>query len=160
MQKRDTVGKISSDLLQKKQGPVRVLDQAAEMQRDWPQLLIENVMESRKVHPSDFYIDVQVKAEPLMPNVIRPYFVAKIHCPTPNYDQNLFKYNAATEQIEFLWTIPDRETCKYLLKHAAIVDKSEWDLLKFVQDFKDGILFKKMKILNGEKLETPELENK
>lgn len=160
MQKRETVGKISSDLLQKKQAPVRVMDQAAEMQKDWPQLLIENVMESRKVHKGDIYIDVQVKTEPLMPNVIRPYFVAKTSCPTPNYDQNLFRYDHKTEQIEFLWSVPDRETCHYLLNNAHLVEKSEWDLLRFVQEFKDGTLFKKMKMLNGEKLETPELEKK
>ena len=99
----------------------------------------------------------ETKCEPLLPNTYRNYFIDRQTCPTPNYDQAVYRYNRKKEQIEYIWSIPDRETCHHLRINAMHVVPRERELLSFVLKFADGTLFKLCKKLNGEKLETPEL---
>src|SRR5882672_8312014 len=118
--KRQTVGKIAHDLLNKTDvydKSVTVIDQQRESQKDYIKELLEAVERGRKRWPADFYIHVETKVEPLMLNTLRHYFIDKGACPTPFYDQSVFRYNSAVEQIEYLWTIPDKETCEHLIFH-------------------------------------------
>jgi len=95
-----------------------------------------------------------------MPNVIRNYFYGRRSCPTPNYDQVVYKYHFKDDNLEFLWVIPSREICKHMMAHAIEIDPSEWQLLTYVQKFADGSLFKLAKKLNGEKEDSIELKDK
>lgn len=108
---------------------------------------------------TDFFIVVITKKEPLMPNVIRNYFFARRSCPTPDYDQIIYKYNSKVGDFELIWVIPSRDTCFLFKRNALHVRHEEKKLLKFILDFSDGTLFKLAKKLNGEKLKTLELEN-
>jgi hypothetical protein len=132
-------------------------------EKDYLKNLIECAEINRKKFDGDFYILTTVKNEEIfnkylpMP-VLREYFIALKDCPTPNYDQNLYFYNSKLEQIEFIWSIPDRETSQMLHANRDIVDESEKWLLKFVLDYADGTLFRLMKSRNGEQIDSPLLD--
>jgi hypothetical protein len=109
-----TVGQVSQELLEKNpsQG-VNAIDQGNAMLADFPKNVVECIKTHRKIFPKDFYVVVLNKVEPLMKNVVRNYYFGRLTCPTPNYDQSVYKYNRDKEQIDFLWVIPSKEVCLY-----------------------------------------------
>lgn len=155
--KKKTVGHISSELAQKAPESGSVVEKAKEMSQDYMKNLLEAVDRGYKDYPNDFYVVVVTKNEKLMPNVFRNYFFNALACPTPTYDQTLFRYNRQAGRIEYIWTIPSKDACIYLLKNAHLVVKEEKQLLEFVQMFADGTLFKMAKKFNNEKDDSPEL---
>lgn len=172
MYKRQTVGKISSDLLNKTPETRDPIEIQREMQKDYVDNLIMAVNHALKkidcshLHtnspceydknsfPGDFFVVVITKKEPLMQNVIRNYFIARSTCPIPDYDQAVYKYHADKEIIEFIWVIPSKDACLIMKDNAVEVHKDEKQLLQFVLDFADGTLYKKCKLLNGEKVDS------
>lgn len=100
----------------------------------------------------DFYVVGILKKEKLLENVIRNYWVPTITCPTPTYDQTLYKYDHRKDDIQFMWVIPDRETCLTLFENKDIVVPQERSLLQFIIDFYDGTLLQKAKRFNGESI--------
>lgn len=157
-EKRDTVGKISSELLQKDMGPVPVIDQQREMQKDYIDNLIQCVERSKKDFPGDFFVVVETKTEPLMPNVMRNYFFARWTCPTPTYDQSIYKYNKKDERIEYIWTLPSRDACYYIKNNLDKITNEEQQLAFFVMSLFDGSLLRKSQKLNNERQGSIELE--
>jgi hypothetical protein len=90
-----------------------------------------------------------------MPNVFRNYFFARSTCPTPDYDQSVFKYNRADDAIEYIWTVPSKDTCFHLKENYLEVSAKERELLNFVFEFFDGTLYTKSKKLNNEEAKSP-----
>ena len=106
----------------------------------------------------DFFVEVVIKKERLMPQILpRLWALDRATCPTPFFDQDCYKYNHKDDAIEFIWSIPSPETCKQLKLNALTLSQPDRELLKFVLDYENGILYKLMKILNNEKPGTPEL---
>ena len=159
---RATVGKISQELLQKNEGPINIIDQGREMRKDYVTNLQQSIERYKdRWHNQDFYIVVIQKTERLMTNVLRNFFFGRLSCPTPDYDQTLFKFNSKTQELEFIWAIPSKDACIYLLNNKNYVQESEHELLQFVLDFKDGKLFALAKKLNKEvDLETPIIDKR
>ncbi len=158
MIRNKTIGSVVSDLSQKQTEKTSIVEQQTAMQEDYMKNLTLAVDRGYKKYDGDFFIHVETKAEKLLPNTFRNYFIDRLTCPTPNYDQSVFRYNRKSGQIEYLWTIPDRETCFHLKDHALEVVAAEQGLLSFVLKFDDGTLFKMMKKYNGEKLESIEIK--
>lgn len=154
---KKTVGKTVSELSSKKTENISVIDQQREMQKDYMKNLLDAVDRGYKKYNGDFFVHVETKAEPLLPNTFRSYFIDRLSCPTPNYDQSVFRYNRVKGEIEYLWTIPDRATAHHLIESALEVAPEERELLNFVLKFSDGTLFKLCKKFNNEKLDSPEL---
>ena len=149
--KRRTVGQEALDIFQKGTYEVSPVALQEQMLRDYYQNLIDCALNNRKVYNGRFFIVVLTKNERLMRNVFRNYFFARKTCPTPDYDQSVFRYDHANESIDYLWTIPSQDACHHLLDNASQVHKSERELLEFVAKFKRGELFRLAKKLNGEK---------
>lgn len=159
MQDGKTVGQISTELSQKPQDKVKVIDQADANQQDYIQELINCAEINKKLIDGDFYITVETKAERLLQKVFRNYFYATLACPTPKNDQSVFKYSAKDEQISYLWTVPCEDACIYLRNNALLVDPAERESLMFVLDYYSGDLLKLAKRLNGEADDSPLLVN-
>jgi len=159
--KRETVGKVSSDLLQKQTSSISPIDLTSELLTDYEKNINECVANLRAIDSTgDYYIVVITKKEPLMHNVLRNYFMGRRSCPTPDYDQTVYKYTCENDHIEFLWTIPSRDTCILLLQNKSKVAREEHGLLDFVIKFYEGTLFELAKKLNGEvSLESPLLSS-
>lgn len=157
-EKRETVGSISLELSQQKPQTQSPIELEKSMQENYMNELIYCVHAARKNLVGDFFVVVITKNEKLMPNVFRNYFMSRISCPTPDYDQSVYKYHANEEKIEYVWTIPSREASFYLKDNADLVDESEHELLRFVLDFASGELAIRGKKLNGEKIDSILLE--
>lgn len=100
----------------------------------------------------DFFISSLLKKEKLLENVLRNYFVPSKVCPTPSYDQTLYRYDSRKEDIEFIWTVPDKETCLTFKENVTKIVPEEQALLGFVLDFYSGALYRKAKEFNGEEM--------
>lgn len=155
-EKRDTVGKISQELKKKAPETTNVNEQGEWMTKDYLANLYECLLKYSQNNPlTDFFIEVQTVKTRLLDNVIRNYFIARLSCPTPNYDQTVWQYKYKDEELFLTWTIPNREHCFKLLKNAAIIDPSIRELTNQVIAFDDGTLYKLSKKLNNEdKLES------
>jgi len=152
---KDTVGKISLELSQKEAPTRDPIELQREMHKDYEKHIIECI-ESNKNHlDGDFYVEVITKKERLMPNVLRNYFFATQACPTPTWDQAVYKYHRLDEQVRFLWVVPSKDTCELFTYNALEIDKSEHELLNFVLQFNDGSLLRLAKKLNGEEEHSP-----
>ena len=151
MAKKKTVGAISSELLVKADNNHTVIDQTNEQLSEWEASLFETIEKTKKAWPNkDFFVVVITKQERLMPNVFRNYFFTRFSCPTPDYDQTLYKYNFRDDIVDFVWVIPSRDTCMHLKENALLVVPEERGLLEYVLLFADGSLAKLCNKLNGE----------
>jgi len=150
MEKRDKVGKIATDLLAKADDKHTVIDQMEENLTDYDKNIWLCVEDAKKKYPNNFYIVVETKKERLLENVIRNFFFSRFSCPTPTWDQTVYKYHRKRDFLEFLWVVPSKDTCKYLTFNQMDVVESERELLKFVLSYNDGTLLKVAKKLNGE----------
>jgi hypothetical protein len=146
---REKIGKISTDLLVKPE-ITNPIDQAYECLTEYDKNIFECIDAHKGTYKGNFYIVVLTKKERLMQNVIRNYFMARSTCPSPDFDQVVYHYNALDESIEFLWVLPSKDTCEYLKFHMLLLPSEQKELLGFVLSFYDGSLTKLCKKLNGE----------
>lgn len=164
---KKTIGSIATELKQKQDSNLNPQDIQQATEQEYLDNLIWSVQHARKkvdcadeeckkncdtrsAMIGDFYIVGILKKERLLDNVLRNYFIPTLSCPTPHFDQTLYKYNAQKEDIEFLWVIPDRETCEMFKENKDKIVPEERSLLKFILDYYDGTLFQLAKKLNGE----------
>ena len=153
--KRDTVGKLSSELLQSDtHADHSAGEQMQEQLADYEKNVLERVDHGKTVYPADFYLVVIAKREKLMPNAFRLYYFHRLSCPSPDYDQTVYKYHRSDDMLEFLWVVPAKLVIKEMIAHKHELDPSVYQLLKFVIEFMDGTLDKKARELNGEPLVT------
>lgn len=150
MTNRKTIGALSRDLLQQKFDTRDPIELQRAMQQQYIDNLIACAEKNRATFKGNFFIVVITKKEPLMPNVFRNYFFARHSCPTPDYDQAVYRYNDKAQEIEYLWCVPDRETCFIFLENKDKVIFEETDLLQTIIDFETGVLYKVAKKFNNE----------
>lgn len=149
--KKKTVGKLALELAQKAYDDTHTAhDQMEESLSDWDKNIFECIDKSKKDYAGDFYLVVITKKERLLTNVLRNYFMTRVSCPTPDYDQAVYRYNKKDESLDFLWVIPSKDACLMLKDNAILIMPEERQLLQFVLDFADGSLFQLAKKLNGE----------
>lgn len=173
--KKETVGKVASELMQKAPDTLDPIEIQRAAQKDYIDNLIWAVQHMQKkvdcshlvkkdapgtsLHQEcsirepwmgDHYIVVTCKAEKVLHNVLRNLFHTQRYCPTPTYDQSVYKYHAAEEKVEYLWTIPDAQTCEAFIRNPGHVLAEEQLLLEMILQFDSGMLLKKCKQLNGE----------
>lgn len=156
---RETVGKISSDLIAKPLETTSAVEQMREQLADYDKNVLECVQRSKKDFPDDFYVVVLTKRERLMQNVIRNYFYGRLSCPTPDWDQTVYKYKRKTDDIIFMWVIPSKQVCEEMTMNKHLIPVEEYRLLEYVLAFNDGTLLRLAKDLNGEKEESVELRD-
>ena len=167
MTENKTVGAIASELQKKTPDSIDPIEIQRATEREYLDNLVwcikhaqkkvdcsaiegHDACKDRPAMDGDFYIAALLKKEKLLENVLRNYFVPTLACPTPHFDQTIYKYNAAKEDLEFLWVVPDQETCEVFLENKEKIVPAEQALLKYVLEYYDGTLFNMAKKLNGE----------
>lgn len=149
--KRKTVGQISSELIVNGMDNTHSAEeQMREQLNDYELNINESIRKGKSEYTSDFFVVVLTKKERLMKNVLRNYFITRITCPTPEYDQAVYRYDRKKESVDFLWVVPSKHTCEMYKKYTLEVPKEEYELLRFVLDFEDGTLFKQALLFNKE----------
>jgi hypothetical protein len=150
---RETVGKLSSELLQRDTYADHSAGEQMEAQLvNYESNVFDRVAHGKATYPGDFYIVVIAKREKLMPNTFRLYYFHRLTCPTPDYDQTVYRYIRADDRVEFLWVVPAKPVIQEMIANRLELDSSVSQLLKFVLEFVDGTLDRKARLLNGESL--------
>jgi hypothetical protein len=166
---KKTVGSVASELLTKHDQPLSSIDVQKAQEKEYLDNLIWAALHAQKkveclnieghdqckdrvALEGDFFVSVLLKKEKLLENVLRNYFVPTKTCPTPCYDQTVYRFDENKQELEFLWVVPDRETCLTFKENKNIIAPQEQGLLKFVLEFYDGTLYKMCKKYNGEKM--------
>lgn len=157
--KRDTVGKISNDLIVKQiDDQHSAHEQMQEQTKGYMPNLMERLEIGKNRWPGNFFIDVQTVGNRLLTNVLRNKFMDKKDCPTPAWDQSVYHYIRKDDALDHIWTVPDKYTCIRLYNNRLDVHPEEYELLKCVIEFYDGTLFRLMKELNNEEPDSPLLK--
>ncbi len=151
MEQRETVGKLSWDLL----ANASPLDHSAEEQmrqqlEEYERNFFETVERGKKLYEKTFYIVVETKKERKLKNVLRNYFIPRQSCPTPQYDEAVYKYDHLADEIEFLWVLPSKDTYNMMKQYPLDIPQEQRQLLQFVMEDADGTLLRRCKSLNGE----------
>ena len=158
IKKQNDICKASCDLLKKEHEPVTVVDMQRAFHQDYAENIIKEIKKFSKENTHrDFYIVVLVKQERLFINAIRHIIMCRFSCPTPEFDQTVYFYDYKKEDAKFLWTTPSKITCKYMMSNPLKARMESPDLFEHVYNFMHGELFKKMKLLNKEKMDAPYL---
>lgn len=153
--KKEKAGKIALDLMQKTPETRDPIELEKEMHKDYESNIHECIELTKKKIAGDFFVVVLTKKEKLLPNVVRNFYFGRLTCPTPDYDQTVYRYNGTEDYLEFMWVIPSKDTCELLRFNALEVHQSEKELLGYVLDFYDGSLMRIAKRLNKEHEDSP-----
>ena len=152
MSKRETVGKIATELKKnEKYNTHSPIEQMREQLSEYDENIHNYLEDGKREREGDFFVVVLTKKERVLDNVLRNFFFHRYTCPTPEWDQAVYKYHRASDHLEFLWVVPSRDTCMYMTENALSINKDQRELLNFVLDFNDGTLLQKAKEFNGEK---------
>ena len=83
---------------------------------------------------------------------VRDLVWPRISCPTPVYNQHVFKYVYETKKIEYLWTIPTQQKYYYYLRNAKelMQDTLHSQQVQFCMLMESGQLLDWVKKENGE----------
>lgn len=133
------LGKASYDLLSKPPTPINVVDMQREMQKSVG-AQIEEIIDSHRDYADSYYIVYMLQRERLISNAIRQRFIVRKTRPRPDYDTSLFSYDNRSGELTYHWSVPDEETCSYLLITKTSLSPEEKLLLTFVEKFSDGSL--------------------
>lgn len=150
MENKITVGQAATDLLQKDHIPINPIEYEREIHKRYEEKIYSSIEAGLKKYIGDFFIVVLRKRERALSPVYRNLFFPRQSCPTPSYDQTVYKYHRNDGMIEFLWVIPDLETATVFENHMLEIAPEERGLLGFVLDFKDGTLDRLARTLNNE----------
>lgn len=134
-----SVGEASYELLQKSPEHVNVIDMQREMQKTVLHE-IDDIIKKHGEYSKKYYILYMIQRDRMMPNVIRQRFIIRKTRPSPNYDCSLFSYDNGSSQLAFHWSIPDEETCEYLLNNKEELTEDERPLLSYVEKFANQTL--------------------
>lgn len=158
--KKKTVGAAAVELAAQADNKHTVVDQMEENLTDYEKEVIDCAARGLKAYNSDFFVVVLTKKERLFQNIFRNFFFHRKSCPTPEYDQTVYRYLYKSDALELLWCVPDKETCLVYMRDALLVHPNEKELLNYVIGFNDGTLDQMARKLNKEPGDSLFLENK
>ncbi len=154
LMKKQTAGQIIQDVASKNQLDDAHQEYRKVMFRDFEEKIWEcaiNAKGQQLYENKDFYVVVLFKVDRLLHNSVTPYFFARRSCPTPVFNQIVFKYHTKSAQLQYLWNIPNQATYEYILKNRIEASADNKQLLQFCLAFEDGSLLNFVKKENGEK---------
>jgi len=155
---KESAGSISYKMRLKDTKAQSAIDQMREQLTDYDKNIAICVNDNKKVFDGDFYVVVITKKERLMQNIFRGYYFARLSCPTPDYDQAVYKYMREDDHLEFLWVIPAASIVDYMKNNAKYIPPDQYGLLSYVMKFTEGTLLRLSKELNGEKRDSNIIE--
>lgn len=132
------------------------IHKGSKSEKSYEEEVWETVDKGRKapeLDPSkDFFIVVLFKKERLLQNVVRQYFFYRQSCPTPEYDQTVYKYHRKGDELEYIWTVANNVTTLYLKKmlDENAIPKDQETLAFMAEAFLTGNMDKYAKKLNKE----------
>jgi len=159
-EKKTTVGAESLKLTEKSIGEIgpdaielqQEIHQGSNSEKSYEEEIWDTIDRGRKDSAicGDFYVVVLVKKERHLQNVVRQLFFYRQSCPSPEYDQTVYRYHRKDDEIEFLWTIPNNAACQFLPRMGSDLPDDQKLLVEMVEAFLTGKLDQKARMLNKE----------
>lgn len=148
---KETLGSAASKLILQQGGDSHAPHEQMQDQLDeYIPNLIECVEDGKKNRHGNFFVEVITKKEKLLTNVLRNYFINRSTCPTPDFDQTVFRCNRTDDNIEFLWCVPAPSVCIELMQDIKNTPPEEEELMNTIINFSNGNLLKRAKEYNKE----------
>ena len=156
---KKTVGQQAYDIAASDTYAVTAIDQMRESLTDYEKEILECINRGIEQFKDNFFVVVVMRLDDSMvtANVIRARFFPRKSCPTPDYNQDVYKYESG--DLQYLWSIPDRTTCHTYIKNYKQVVPEEQHLLAMIIKFFNGDLDKLCMKLNGETSKSGYVEN-
>jgi len=130
---------------------VDVREKARSQYESFERAVLKSIEDGKKEFPNkDFYVDVIWRINKDGSEEPQQKMVAFQAAPTPHYNQTVYKYHRAAADLELLWTLPTQEDCIEMYHQRDYISVDEWPLLKYVLEYFDGSLFKKVDLLEIE----------
>jgi len=139
--RKKTVGQEAVKRLQNVDTKQGIIDTEREANKEY----VSEIQKCVNAHSSwddPFYVVVCIKKEQLLENVIRRYFLARQSLPTPQWDQDVWRYDPKSGNLEYLWSLPDENTAKWMAGNPNDIHPEQHQLLQFVLDFLDKKLYR------------------
>ncbi len=91
----------------------------------------------------NFYVELvnTIKRKYRKHGEIHPFFYDRKSCPTPMFDQVVYKYDSKKDTLDMLWCLPNKEESLNYYHNKDRVPVSEYSLLQQVMDYFDGSIF-------------------
>jgi hypothetical protein len=154
-EKKVTIGQLQKENRGKDPGTNNAMELAGEMAKSFEEDLFEAVDRGLKENYPlpDFCVVIISPEEPGLDHVLRDRFFTRMSVPTPDLNQTVYLYHKLSDSLEFLWSVPDKDTLYYLLKNRKMLGPEDYFLLKQCMDFADGELYVKALQLNDKQRE-------
>lgn len=156
-QKKKTVGQLAYDLLKKADDKHTIGEQTKEQLSEFDQELFKCFDTNKNRYTKVFYLVVLTRSDKHLTNVLRHTFFTRNSAPTPGYDQAVYQCHKDWPEPKFMWVIPNKDYCDYMINNKDLIHPNEYLLLQYVIDFYDGVLLKLVKKLNNETENTGQL---
>jgi hypothetical protein len=155
MKKREKTAGQSYMEAQKSEKPETVqdlLETQKAASRNYRDELFNAVGKGKEAYPQEdiFFIEALTRQDRIMVMAEVTTFIPRITCPTPTFNQSVYRYINSEDILEYGWTIPSKRRCLYYLKNPIGTSEGESMLIKFVHELKDGTLEKLAQTLNKE----------
>jgi hypothetical protein len=134
-----------------------VIEYRREMEKDVIKNIFDTVAKAKATSEyanKDFYIVLLMKVEKIGQSP-RTFVLARHSCPTPVYKQSVWKYHHISDNLEFLWAIPDKILYHHIIRNTQkyLSDKECSSLAKYVILMESGELLEWVKRENGDKVD-------
>ena len=141
-EKMTPLGKLYREAHLKKQEKMDLRELEGEFNKDYMENLITAARNGHGEYGkhTKYYVCVLMKRERIMKKVLRNYFFTRLTCPSPSHDMTVYSYDSKTEELEFLWLIPDKKVCKKVYAQRYTNPNA---ITPYVVDFMEGRISKK-----------------
>jgi hypothetical protein len=145
-----TAGKIYTELKSRIQDRPDIVEFTKALGDDLMPKLVALIENDKHKTNNDFYVEVCIRMNALMPGVPEFYMLSRESCPTPFPDRAVFHYDRKKDAIFFLWHVPSLLECDYYRNNMLTLRPDEHEAARDALAFMDGRLLQRAKVLNHE----------
>jgi len=112
--------------------------------RDLTGKKLEKVIQEHQNYGDEYYIQIVFQQENLhkryLPNVHHLQSIVTRSDPGMRPDRSCFKYDNRSQTLYHLWSLPDMESCAFIIENQNELSQEEKPLLEYVKKFFDQCL--------------------
>jgi len=151
VKKDKTVGQVAAELQQRPDDGMLLGDIEKQESDRYLEHLHAAIGRGKKRFSSDFFVEVSLKKEKLLVNVLpRIFAFERRTCPTPFYSQDVYKYDSESHSIEYIWSVVSPQILADYKLNESKIEGPQLDLLFFGKAYEEGKLLEICKDLNSE----------
>lgn len=157
--RKENIGKIATELQEKSDLQSdsielqREIHKGSNSKKTFEEELMTTVkrgMDDPKID-GNFFVVVLNKKERLLQNIVRQYFFYRQSCPSPDFDQTVYRVYRKSGKVQYLWTVPDNVTCNNLPHMKKDLPPEQLQLVYMTESFNCGALDRYADMISKEK---------